>query len=152
MKKLLIIIAIVFATLGVAACSQSASDAAAEKMSAAEDAIENGRYDEAQTILNSMMERGGYGLSEENLGNLSVLFMRLSEHESSDDNVAQAVKCLREAYRISEDSLRTFSASIPPEDLSHFYLLRRIVWGIDNPVDLTDEIFVEEDSVDAEHQ
>lgn len=69
---------------------------------------------------------------------LAILFMKLSEHQNEYENVADAVECLRYAFRHSTDSLNTFSASLQPEDERHFVLLRSIGMTIDNPVDLSE--------------
>lgn len=146
MKKLLLFISLAF-TILLGACD-SGNEAVGEQIAAADEAIDAGNYDEAQQLLDEVVNRGLDGLTETNLGNLSVQYMRLSEHTDGEDNVSTAVECFREASHISTDSLRTFSSSLEPDELAHFYLAKRILSGIENPVDLTAEEFTAEDSVE----
>jgi hypothetical protein len=76
---------------------------------------------------------------------LSIMFMKLSEHQREDENVADAMQCLRYALRISPDSLTKFSTTLPLEDERHFELLRHIDLSLDNPVDISDETDIPEE-------
>ncbi len=149
MKKLLIVsylsLVAVFAFL--AGCASDGGDALSEQIAAVDEALAEADYEQAQEILDDVLRHGTRGISEENLGRLSVQLMRLSEHSDNEENVAAAATCFREAYRLSADSLRSFSSTLTPEEQAHFYLVKRIVAGIDNPVDLTSEEFLYEDSV-----
>ena len=78
-------------------------------------------------------------VSVEQAGELSIIYMKLSEHVNEEENMADATQAFRYAFRHSGDSLRAFSMQIPLEDERHFVLLRRIGLSIDNPVDLMDD-------------
>lgn len=150
MKKLLyrlsLIIALVAPLCLLAACG-STSDAAADQIVSADEALAAGDYSQAQEIMGQLVRKGYKGLSEDNLGRMAVLLMRLSEHSDSDENIAEATECYRAAAALSTDSLHAFTATLSPEELANFLLVKRIATGIDNPVDLTAEEFTEEDMV-----
>ena len=77
-------------------------------------------------------------VSERQAGELAILYMKLSEQRSEEENRADATRAFRYAYRLSKDSLHEFSATLPLEDQRHYDLLYRICFSIDNPVDLMD--------------
>lgn len=77
-------------------------------------------------------------VDENQAGELAILYMKLSEHVSEEENMADATQAFRYAFRQSEDSMKTFLTALPLEDQRHFVLLRRIGLSIDNPVDLMD--------------
>lgn len=150
MKKVIytVILAAValLAAIGLSGCG-SAADAANEQLNFADEAMAEGRYQEAQEVLDALVADGFKGLSEQNLGRMSVQLMHLSELSHNDENIAVATECYRAALALSADSLHTFSSTLSPDELANFYLVRRIASGIDNPVDLTAEEFTEEDQV-----
>lgn len=139
-------------TLGMAfcmACCTSGSDAVGERIESARDAVTAERYDEAQTICDDITRNGLDGMTETNLGRLAIIYMQLSEHDRYDENAAVATECIREALKVSSDSLAAFSRTLTPGEQVHFALVRRIAGGIDNPIDLMSDDIVGEDDADA---
>lgn len=110
-----------------------------EKMSSAELAIGDGEYDKAQAICNSLFS-DKEKLDETELGRLSILYMRLSEHCFEDENIAAATQCFRDASRLSDDSLNAFFSTLQLEDQRHFVLLKRIGSTLDNPIDMSEKL------------
>ena len=144
MKNFLLSLSIcIFAAFAFAGCS--ADNDISARILAADEAISAGEYGQAQEILNDILAAGVDSLSEQNLGHLSISLMRLSEHAMPEENIAEATECFRAAQAASSDSLRAFSATLTPDELANFYLVKRIAAGIDNPVDLSAEEFSEED-------
>lgn len=148
MKKLLYRLSFIIALLAplciMAACGSTA-DAATDQLASADEAMAAGDYAQAQEIIDVLIKKDYKGLSEENLGRMAVMLMRLSEHSRSDENIAEATECYRAAAALSTDSLHAFTSTLTPEELANFFLVKRIASGIDNPVDLTAEEFTEED-------
>lgn len=107
----------------------------------ASDALAAGSYEYAQQLCDGVaaMAAGSDStqVDEVESARLGILYMKLSEHCNEDENMAEATQCLRRAFRLSSDSLKAFSMSLPLEDERHFVLLRRLGTSIDNPVDLT---------------
>lgn len=104
-------------------------------------AISDGDYGHAQELCNvvlaMMSEADSVNVDETQAGRLGILYMRLSEHQNEDENIADATQCIRYAFRQSDDSLKAFSTGLSLDDVRHFVLLRRIGLSIDYPVDLT---------------
>ena len=147
MKKLLYLLSILlFAACAFTACT-SAADAADDQLRSADEAIEAGDYTQAQQIMDNLISKGHKGLTDSNLGHMAVTLMRLSEHSANEENIAEATECYRAAAALSTDSLRAFTATLTTEELSNFYLVKRIASGIDNPVDLSAEEFTDEDYI-----
>lgn len=111
-------------------------------MEEASNAIADEDYGRGQLICDDLfaMVSGADSVrfTEMQAGGLGILYMRLSEHVREEENIADATQCVRYAFRLSNDSLKTFTAVLPLEDVRHFVLLRRIGLSIDNPVDLVD--------------
>ena len=80
---------------------------------------------------------------------LSILYMKLSECASEEENIADATQLFRRAYRLSPDSLMAFYESMPLDDTRHFVLLRRLGSSIDNPIEIADTIEVMVNDSDA---
>lgn len=110
----------------------------------AEDTYANGNISRSQQICNGLMADDFDKLDENQLGRLAILFMKLSETENSDENVADATQCFRQAWKLSQDSLRGFIGSLPPEDLPHFVMLTRIGGSIDFPPDLSQDPYADD--------
>ncbi len=147
MKKHLYLLSFLFAALLWLTACGSAADAASDQLQTADEAMAAGEYTQAQTIVDNLVAKGYKGLSEDNLGRMAVLLMRLSEHSDNDENIAVATECYREAAALSADSLHAFTSTLTPEELANFFLVKRIATGIDNPVDLTAEDMIGFDSI-----
>ena len=130
MRTLQLILLTIALAFGMARCT-SGSDAVAEQIESARDAVAAERYDEAQTIC----------------GRLAIIYMQLSDHAHYDENAAVATECMREALKVSTDSLAAFSRSLTPAEQVPFALVRRIAGGIDNPIDLMSADIAGEDGL-----
>ena len=123
------------------AWSCAGGDDAAERISAAETAVNEGDYSRAQSLCTPLVsEQGRKGLTETQLGQLSILYMRLSEHGDEEENIAVATQCFRDAFKMSADSLNAFFSTLQLEDQRHFVLLKRIGSSLDNPMDLSEKL------------
>lgn len=122
-------------------CGGENIDSVDEALENASEALTMGSYDYAQQLCDEVAEIAlgpdSAQVGEVPSARLGILYMKLSEHCNEDENVAEATQCLRRAFRLSADSLKTFSLGLPLEDERHFVLLRRLGTSIDNPVDLT---------------
>ena len=130
-------------TLVAATSCNNSSQGVEESINDAAIAITDGDWNHAQATCNHLLKTitgpDSTIVTEQQAARLGILFMKLSEQQREYDNVADAIECLRHAYRMSTDSLSAFSASLPPEDERQFVLLRRIGISIDHPVDLYDK-------------
>ena len=142
--KTILLTFVAFCAVLLAACGD-AGDSAADRIQAASEAIAADNYHEAQTIADHVTTNGLQGLTEQNLGRLAIIYMQLSEHDNYDLNAAVATECMREAMRVSVDSMAAFSRDLSQDEMVHFALVRRIATGIDNPVDLTSDDIIGQD-------
>lgn len=125
------------ALLFASSCSQKPDAADLDTaIDDAEVALADNDAAEAQTICNKLTTEDIDILTEEQLGRLAIIYMKLSEQINSDENVADAATCLRQAWKMSGDSLHAFSSKLPPEDLRHFVMAKRIAGSIDCPPNL----------------
>lgn len=152
MRTLQLILLAFSILLGISGCA-SGSDAVAEQVEAARDAVAAERYDEAQTICDNLTRNGLGGMTETTLGRLAIIYMQLSDHTRYDENAAVATECMREALNVSTDSLAAFSRGLTPAEQVPFALVRRIAGGIDNPIDLMSADIAGEDGLgdDCDH-
>lgn len=135
------------------ACATRTAPAFSDRLAEADAALADGNYERAQDMANEMLEiamtADSDAVGETESAHLGLLFMKLSEKQHEDENVADATQCIRRAFRFSGDSLKAFFASLPLEDTPRFVLLRRIGLSIDNPVEQISETdsVVELDSI-----
>lgn len=137
-------------TIIIASCGSDVS--IDTTISDAEQAYADGDYSRSQELCNSLTSGEFDKLSEEQLGRLAILYMKLSESSNSYDNIAEAAVCIQQAWKLSTDSMQGFASSLSPEDLPHFVMITRIGGSLDAPLDLSEEHF-DEDSIHlpAEH-
>lgn len=128
--------------LGGCVSSESHADAIAD----AEQAFVDGEYGRSQEICNSITTDGLDKLSEQQLGRLAIIYMKLSEVPNGTDHVAEATQCYLQAWKISNDSMAAFTNGLPPEDLQYIMMLNRIGGSIVSPPDLSHE-FEPEDTI-----
>lgn len=135
------------------ACTSAASADVATAMDDAERTYADGDFASCQKICTEIVSRDSASLSEEQLGHLAILFMKLSENVNPDENIAEATQCFRRAWRLSADSLHTFVATISPEDIPRYVMLTRIGGSLDFPPDLSEEHYIEDSlQLSADHQ
>lgn len=132
----------------LAACSVG-SDAVSDQIDTAREAIAADDFAGAQTIIDNLVKNGLDNMTEVNLGRLAIIYMQLSDHDRYEENVAAATECMRQALKVSQDSLAGFSSTLTPDEEVHFTLVRRITGGIDNPIDLMKADIADEDGVDS---
>ncbi len=112
----------------------------ADRLSEANTALADGDYAIAQTLADDMLQTAlgadSASIDEADAARLGILFMKLSERRNEDENVVYATQCIRRAFRLSNDSLKSFFATLPLEDTPQYVLLRRIGLSIDNPIEL----------------
>lgn len=126
------------------ACATADKTDPATAVCDAEQALADGDTAMAAEICNQLMTEDFDRLDETQLGKLAVLFAKLSETEKSDENIADATQCVRQAWKLSADSLRGFISTLPPEDMPHFIMLMRISGSIDFPPDLSEDHYAED--------
>lgn len=110
----------------------------------AEETFATGDTAQCQKICTRLMAEDFDKLDEKQLGRLAIIFTRLSEIDNSDENMADATQCFRQAWKLSADSLRGFIGSLPPEDVPRFIMLSRIGGSIDFPPDLSQDHYPED--------
>ncbi len=133
-------------------CGKPSSAEINASVTDAEEAVRSDHQEAAAKICRQLVEEHFSTLSEDELGRLAIVYMKLSESENYDENVAEATQCFRQAWKLSTDSMRGFTASLSPEDLPHFEMLRRLSASIDRRPDLMeaqepDSLYVVPDSV-----
>lgn len=148
--RLFLPVALLLAVLA-AACGRhgDATDLDAS-VAEAEQSLADGQPDRAARICADLMANDFDKLNERQLGRMAVIFMKLPESDCADENVAEATQCVRQAWKLSSDSLRGFLSTLPPEDLPHIVMLTRISGSIDFPPDLSEDHYAD-DSVHVSH-
>lgn len=134
---------LLFLALLPAGCSDGQTDYDTA-LSDARAALEQGDSGKSAEICSSLLENDIDNLDEMQLGRLAILFMKLSEVDNSDEDVADAMLCFRKAWKLSADSLRGFSSQLSPEELPQYAILSRINGTLDTPPDLSGESFPED--------
>jgi len=150
-NRIILPLTAVFILLLLGACGDSATTDVATMIDDAEQALADGNPDQAQQICADLMANDFDKLSESQLGRMAIIYMKLPETENVGENVADATQCVRQAWKLSNDSLRGFISTLPPEDIPHFVMLTRISGSIDFPPDLSEEHYAE-DSIHANPQ
>lgn len=147
MKTLLIAIACM---VMLASCS---SDGNGEAISYAETLIGNSDYTGAQKACDELIKgKELESFSANELCRLSIIYMKLSENGSEDENTATATQCYRMAIAVNADSAASYFANIPIEEVQYAATLRSLAKSIDNPqeifdYELTDSITLTPDSI-----
>lgn len=153
MKRLFEAALAAIAIMMMQACATSTAPTFSDRLAEADAALADGDYERAQRMANEMlgvaMTADSDAVGDSDAAHLGLLFMKLSEKQHEDENVADATQCIRRAFRLSDDSLKAFFAALPLEDTPRFVLLRRIGLSIDNPVEQISETdsVVELDSI-----
>lgn len=151
--KYLIIIAMTLIGLCMQACSSGTADYDTD-ISEARLALEQGELEQAYSICNSLFNNDLDKLSEMQLGHLAILYVKLGEAGDTEEEMANAIVCFRKAWKLSEDSMRGFSAQLLPEELPQYAILSRISGAIDAPEELGEAEFYEDSTafhVDSIH-
>lgn len=141
---LLLPVALLLAALAGACAARGGGADLDASVSEAEQSIADGQPDRAARICADLMAHDFDKLDERQLGRMAVVFMKLPESENSDEHVADATQCVRQAWKLSSDSLRGFLSTLPPEDLPHIVMLTRISGSIDFPPDLSEEHYADD--------
>ena len=136
--------ALLMAVLSAACARENSAADLDASVAEAEQSIADGEPDRAARICADLMANDFDKLDERQLGRMAVIFMKLPESESSDDNVVDATQCVRQAWKLSSDSLRGFLSTLPPEDLPHIVMLTRISGSIDFPPDLSEDHYADD--------
>lgn len=147
-NRILLPLSVFFVSFLPAACGGNAASDVAASVDDAEQALADGQPEHAARVCADLMANYFDRLDENQLGRIAIVFMKLPESENSDENVADAIQCVRQAWKLSDDSLRGFYSTLSPEDVPHFVMLTRISGSIDFPPDLSEEHYVE-DSIHA---
>ncbi len=156
-KHAVVAAAFAIAAMCLTACSSGLSSTDIDSdLQEASTALTNGDYDRAQLVCDAVYNittgADSTYVTENQAGALGILFMRLAEHQNEAENVAEATTCVRYAFRLSTDSLKQFSNSLPLDDVRYFEVLRRLILSIDQPADLEerDIDIVEQDNSDLD--
>lgn len=129
------------------ACSSATTSEEQElRLADAEQAFADSDWAEAQKICNSLTANGLDNLTENQLGRLAILYMKLSEVPGGSQHEGEATQCYIKAWEVSADSLTSFTNSLPPEDLQYIMVLNRLGGAIISPPDLSHE-FEPEDTL-----
>lgn len=137
--------------MAMSACSSANSEREQDaRIADAEIAFADSNWVEAQKICNSLTANGLDNLSEEQLGRLAILYMKLSEAPNGGEHAAEATQCYLKAREVSADSLYSFTNALPPEDLQYIMVLSRLGGAIISPPDLSREFEQEENAENEE--
>lgn len=137
MKRLIIYLAAALA-LGVAsACTQGES--VSDRIIAAEDAVSAGDDIAARDLCDRLLKDDHSPLAVEQLGRMSMVYMRLAEASDDTENIDLAARCFRRAFQLNADSARAFYSSLPHDQDRYVMQLASIVSTLDHPVDIRDD-------------
>jgi hypothetical protein len=138
-KKMSLLLLTAPLLLLLAACGSHSSRDVDACLSDAEQLLAEGNPDGAARICATLMAEDFDRLDENQLGRMAIVFMKLPDTDKTDENIADATQCVRQAWKLSGDSLRGFISTLAPEDVPHFVMLTRISGSIDFPPDLSEE-------------
>ncbi len=130
MKNILVLMVSV---LLFASCS---GEKAGDVIMSAESRILENDLRGAQNICDKLLaEKTMDSFTASELCRLAVVYMKLSETNSVDENIATATQCYRMAVMIDPDSVASFFAGIPIEEVQYEATLKSIAKSLDCPCD-----------------
>ncbi|MDE6283369.1 MAG: hypothetical protein K2L97_05195 [Muribaculaceae bacterium] len=138
----LIIIPLLTFILTLVSCSEKTDPATA--LSDAEQALADGYNDQAVELCNRLLATDSATLTEDQLGRMALIYLKVAEADNSDEHIADATQCVRRAWKLSSDSMRGFVSTLSTEEIPQFVMLTRISGYIDFPPDLSEEEFPED--------
>ncbi|MDE7442726.1 MAG: hypothetical protein K2M65_01020 [Muribaculaceae bacterium] len=112
--------------LSVICCSTSChnTESDTDYLAAAESALNDGYYTEAQQICNKLTERTGIdNLPVDVRCRLALVYMKLAEQRNESENTAAAIECYRTALVDSPDSATQAFTDLPVEDMQYAMIL-----------------------------
>lgn len=123
-------------------CGCSQGQSVSERIVAAADAVSQGDNMAARDLCDRVLRQdrdASSPLAVEQLGRLSMLYMRLAEASDDTENIGLAVRCYRRAFEINADSARAFCSSVPQGEVGMAMQLASIVGTLDHPADIRDD-------------
>lgn len=143
----------IFATVAIAAslvilvlvsCGQSHS--VATRLTSAEEALSEGDISLAREACDKLLADSAEMTAEE-LGRMSILYMRLSDKADDLGAVNAAADCFRRAFERNHDAATEFYRSQSVDNDRYIMILSSIVRSLDNPGEiLPDEPYPGDDS------
>lgn len=126
MKYHLLTLVLILSMLCTTSCDNGS---AKENLEHAAFAIEQNKYQAAKDICDDIQESQSHDETKDavTLCNLSLLYMKLSEHHDREDNIGLARQCYLDAYATDSAQARDFYDHVEVEDLPHLLLLSSIV-------------------------
>ncbi len=139
------------AVIAAAAMACGVPDHTGDPVIRAEALYEDGRYEEARTICDSLVTPGRIAnLSVDRLCRLTLMFIKLADYSAEDDNIAMATRCFRDVGERSPDSVSAFFRKCTLDQQSQLLLLSRILQSLDErPDSITDETPIIIDETDS---
>lgn len=115
----------------LAACSSSS---ASDDIAVAEEAVAQNDPARAREIADGLTRGKDLSrLSINELGRLSMIYMKLSDLSDEGESVANATHCFREAFKLNADSARMFYSSVSVDEEKYVVMLSAIVRAIEQP-------------------
>lgn len=106
----------------VTSCHNTESDT--DNLTAAESALSDGYYAEAQQICDELAERTGIDkLPVDARCRLALVYMKLAEQRNESENTAAAIECYRTALTEAPDSAAQAFTNLPVEDMQYAMIL-----------------------------
>lgn len=147
MKRIFPIVVLLFSMSWLAPSCLKGTASQASLLADAELAYNQGHYDRAQLIADSIAATGDLQrLNVDMLCRLSLLYMHLGERSDEEANIANAAKTLDAAALRDNDSTLAFIRSLPVEDQARFVLVEAVSEGSKHILS-PDSLFSEPDSL-----
>lgn len=97
-------------------------------------------YESAQSMCDDIVDGADLkSLDLQSLCKLSIFYVKLSDNQHQEDNMAKATKCYQTATEINADSVSAFMAELPLDDAQYVMLLKNLSGMIGAPIEIDAE-------------
>lgn len=134
MKKLLYIL------IGVLMLSACSSGVDTKDMSEIEQLLAVKDYEAAQSMCDDIVDDADLkAIDLQSLCKLSIYYVKLSDNQHQEENMAKATSCYKAATEINADSVSAFMAELPLDDAQYAMLLKNLSGMIGAPIEIDAE-------------
>lgn len=97
-------------------------------------------YESAQSMCDDIVDGADLkSLDLQSLCKLSIFYVKLSDNQHQEDNMAKATKCYQTATEINADSVSAFMTELPLDDAQYVMLLKNLSGMIGAPIEIDAE-------------
>lgn len=130
---------VIYLIVGLLVLSACSSGVDADKMAELEQMMVSKDYASVQEACDEIVAVDELKeIPIRDLCGLAVIYAKLSEHQSQEENMAKATKCYRTARSVNADSVASFMSELPMEDVQYGELLKNLAILMDSPLEIHD--------------